>query len=177
MTVSTPSLAASSTVCSNTLWWAFAVAACGCSGLPWQLSALMTSPRRATAERFCVFPLFMIDGVLTLAMDNPLNLDATDQVRQIIKCEVDPVQCERQALRELIVAGRLPEGTPLVQRDLAERLWRYHHVDHEIEKADAILVLCSHDTIVARRGDVHHALQKLAPHHRVQPRCRLIKDQ
>ena len=27
-----------------------------------------------------------------------------------------------KALRELIVAGRLPEGTPLVQRDLAERL-------------------------------------------------------
>src|SRR5262245_4129467 len=27
-----------------------------------------------------------------------------------------------QALRELIVTGRLPEGTPLVQRDLAERL-------------------------------------------------------
>ena len=27
-----------------------------------------------------------------------------------------------RALRELIVAGRLPEGTPLVQRDLAERL-------------------------------------------------------
>src|SRR5262245_90856 len=57
---------------------------------------------RALAERFCAFPLFMIDGVLTLAMDNPLNLDATDQVRQIVKCEVDPVQCERQALRELI---------------------------------------------------------------------------
>src|SRR5262245_43117151 len=27
-----------------------------------------------------------------------------------------------QALRELIVTGRLPEGTPLVQRDLADRL-------------------------------------------------------
>jgi DNA-binding GntR family transcriptional regulator len=27
-----------------------------------------------------------------------------------------------QALRDLIVSGRLPEGTPLVQRDLAERL-------------------------------------------------------
>src|SRR5437879_6235700 len=27
-----------------------------------------------------------------------------------------------QALRELIVSGQLPEGTPLVQRDLAERL-------------------------------------------------------
>src|SRR3954463_10574514 len=41
---------------------------------------------RAIAERFCVFPLFMVNGVLTLAMDNPLNLDATDQVRQIAKC-------------------------------------------------------------------------------------------
>ena len=27
-----------------------------------------------------------------------------------------------QALRELIVSGQLPEGTPLVQRDLAQRL-------------------------------------------------------
>src|SRR5256885_9549867 len=27
-----------------------------------------------------------------------------------------------QALRELIVTGALPEGTPLVQRDLAQRL-------------------------------------------------------
>ena len=37
-------------------------------------------------------------------------------------------------------------------RALAEKLWRYHHVDHDLEKADAILVLCSHDTSVAARG-------------------------
>lgn len=37
-------------------------------------------------------------------------------------------------------------------RGLAEKLWRYHHLDHELEKADAILVLCSHDTSVAARG-------------------------
>jgi uncharacterized SAM-binding protein YcdF (DUF218 family) len=37
-------------------------------------------------------------------------------------------------------------------RDLAEKLWRYHHMNHELEKADAILVLCSYDTSVAVRG-------------------------
>src|SRR5262245_41844296 len=37
-------------------------------------------------------------------------------------------------------------------RALAETLWRYHHVNHQLSPADAILVLCSHDTIVAARG-------------------------
>lgn len=35
---------------------------------------------------------------------------------------------------------------------LAEKLWHYHHMDHVLEKADAILVLCSHDKRVAERG-------------------------
>jgi uncharacterized SAM-binding protein YcdF (DUF218 family) len=35
---------------------------------------------------------------------------------------------------------------------LAELVWRYHHVDHTLAQADAILVLCSHDTAVAERG-------------------------
>ena len=36
--------------------------------------------------------------------------------------------------------------------DLAERVWRYHRMNHRLEKADAILVLGSHDTVVAERG-------------------------
>ncbi|GAB3506708.1 YdcF family protein [Spirosoma knui] len=36
--------------------------------------------------------------------------------------------------------------------DLAEKLWDYHHTNHTLEKADVILVLCSHDTRVAERG-------------------------
>jgi uncharacterized SAM-binding protein YcdF (DUF218 family) len=36
--------------------------------------------------------------------------------------------------------------------ELAERVWRYHHMDHELAPSDAILVLCSHDTAVAERG-------------------------
>ena len=32
---------------------------------------------------------------------------------------------------------------------LAEKIWQYHQMDHQLEKADAILVLCSHDKKVA----------------------------
>ena len=35
---------------------------------------------------------------------------------------------------------------------LAETLWNYHLMRHEVGKADAILVLCSHDERVAERG-------------------------
>ena len=37
-------------------------------------------------------------------------------------------------------------------RPLVETVWDYHHVNHELAPADAILVLCSHDTVVAERG-------------------------
>lgn len=35
---------------------------------------------------------------------------------------------------------------------LAETLWNYHLMRHQVGKADAILVLCSHDERVAERG-------------------------
>ena len=37
-------------------------------------------------------------------------------------------------------------------RPQVERVWNYHHMNHELAKADLIMVLCSHDTIVAERG-------------------------
>ena len=37
-------------------------------------------------------------------------------------------------------------------RPLVEKVWNYHHLHHELAPADAILVLCSHDTVVAERG-------------------------
>lgn len=37
-------------------------------------------------------------------------------------------------------------------RELAERLWDYHHLNHALERSEVILVLCSHDTAVAERG-------------------------
>jgi uncharacterized SAM-binding protein YcdF (DUF218 family) len=37
-------------------------------------------------------------------------------------------------------------------RALAETIWQYHQLNHQLTHADAILVLCSHDTIVAERA-------------------------
>jgi uncharacterized SAM-binding protein YcdF (DUF218 family) len=37
-------------------------------------------------------------------------------------------------------------------RELAERLWEYHRVNHVLERSEVVLVLCSHDTAVAERG-------------------------
>ncbi len=71
---------------------------------------------RAVAERYCLFPLFKIDTVLTLAMDDPLNLEAMDQARQFAKCEVDSVLCDREQLRPLISrAYRLTQSQSVEQ--------------------------------------------------------------
>ena len=45
---------------------------------------------------------------------------------------------------------------------LAEKLWDYHRLKHELAPSDAILVLCSHDERVAERG-AHLFLQGFAP--------------
>jgi len=37
-------------------------------------------------------------------------------------------------------------------RPQVERIWSYHHMNHQLARADVIVVLCSHDTIVAERG-------------------------
>ena len=37
-------------------------------------------------------------------------------------------------------------------RTHVQRIWNYHQMHHELTPADAILVLCSHDTVVAERG-------------------------
>ena len=37
-------------------------------------------------------------------------------------------------------------------RPFVESVWRYHHMNHQLQKSDVIVVLCSHDTIVAERG-------------------------
>ena len=42
-------------------------------------------------------------------------------------------------------------------RVLVQKIWDYHHLDHQLSPSDAILVLCSHDTVVAARGaELYH---------------------
>jgi len=37
-------------------------------------------------------------------------------------------------------------------RPWIEKIWQYHQLNHELFRADAILALCSHDTVVAERA-------------------------
>jgi uncharacterized SAM-binding protein YcdF (DUF218 family) len=37
-------------------------------------------------------------------------------------------------------------------RDLAKKLWHFHQMNHRLERAEALLVLCSYDLRVAERG-------------------------
>jgi len=57
---------------------------------------------RNVAEKLTAFPLFVIDGVATVAMLDPLNLQAIDQLRQSLKADVDPVVADAEQLRGLI---------------------------------------------------------------------------
>ena len=44
------------------------------------------------------------------------------------------------------------EALPPILRAHVDKLWQYHQLGHALAKSDAILVLCSHDTAVAKRG-------------------------
>ena len=57
---------------------------------------------RSVAERHRCFPLFVTDQVVTVGMVDPLNLRAIDQLRQVLKTELDPVMCVPDALGSLI---------------------------------------------------------------------------
>ncbi len=58
-------------------------------------------PRR-TAQSIKAFPMFVLDGVATVAMNDPMDLQAIDQVRQQLRCDVDPVICDPVILDRLI---------------------------------------------------------------------------
>lgn len=57
---------------------------------------------KATAESLRAFPLFVLPEVATVAMVDPLDLKAVDQLRSILKVEIEAVVCEPQALLGLI---------------------------------------------------------------------------
>src|SRR5262245_61321732 len=58
---------------------------------------------------------------------------------------------QSRRMRRRASAARSGLADPRIHA-LAETLWRYHHLNHQLSPADAILVLCSHDTVVAKRG-------------------------
>ncbi len=86
-----------------------AVAKAGISEYPF-LDLTMIDPdirnsRRITkslAESLNAFPLYVFEDIATVAMGDPLDLQAMDQLRQILRCQIDPVVCDAEQLRMLI---------------------------------------------------------------------------
>lgn len=84
---------------------------------------------RAAAEQLCAFPLFTGEAQATIGMANPLDLRAVDQLRALLKVDIDPVLCEVDALRALIdrayalVTGNDPRDRvdPLIVDDAETR--------------------------------------------------------
>lgn len=57
---------------------------------------------RSVAERICAFPLFVFEESATIGMADPLNLQGIDQLRQLLKIDLDPVLCDPEQLHGLI---------------------------------------------------------------------------
>ncbi|MCA9276896.1 MAG: type II/IV secretion system protein [Phycisphaerales bacterium] len=68
---------------------------------------------KSMSERLRAFPLFIFGEIATVAMEDPLDLHAIDEIRQTLKKEIDPVVCDAQQLRMLITrAYTLDTGVP-----------------------------------------------------------------
>ncbi len=66
---------------------------------------------RTVLERLTAFPLFVIDGVATVGMLDSLNLSAIDQLRQLLRMDIEPVICDAEQLRGLIARAYGLAGT------------------------------------------------------------------
>lgn len=55
-----------------------------------------------TARKFEVMPLFKIGDTLTVAMVDPLDISAIDQITQVIKCPIEPVFATASSVKEAI---------------------------------------------------------------------------
>lgn len=58
---------------------------------------------KAMAERLIAFPIYILGDIATVAMEDPLDLQAMDLLQQTLRRQIDPVVCDSELLRNLIV--------------------------------------------------------------------------
>jgi len=111
---------------------------------------------RSVAERYRVFPLFVMDGVLTVATDDPMNLGALDHVRQIVKGEVDAVMCEREQIATLISrVYTLSSRAEDASIDLSDRQDFADEIDAESQPIVAAVNQILADAAEQKASDIH----------------------
>ncbi len=88
---------------------------------------------KSLAERLCAFPLFKTGEIATVAMKEPLDLRALDEIRQCLRMQIDPVVADSVKLASLISRS--------YTLDLGE--------SEQVEVDDRISVSIEHEPIVA----------------------------
>ncbi|MDF1808627.1 MAG: GspE/PulE family protein [Phycisphaerales bacterium] len=84
---------------------------------------------KSVSERLRAFPLFILGDIATVGMEDPLDLQAIDELRQILKKQIDPVVCDAMQLRMLITrsytldsgSSQVVEGVEDIDVDIAEQ--------------------------------------------------------
>lgn len=109
---------------------------------------------RALAEKFQVFPLFVFEQTVTVAMIDPLNLQAIDQVRQIVKREIEPVVCDAQLLKGLIA-----RAYSLGQSGMSAKSSDAAQGDKDLTTGDEPIVAATHQVLITAlelgASDIH----------------------
>jgi type IV pilus assembly protein PilB len=70
------------------------------------------------ARKQQLFPLFHLDGILTLGMSDPTDLSVVDQVRLQTNCQVEPCLITAGAIRALIDGAGRESGVDEVREEL-----------------------------------------------------------
>ncbi len=107
---------------------------------------------KSVAERLGAFPLFILGDVATIAMEDPLNLQAIDEINQLLRRQIEPIICEPAQLNSLINrAYSLARTTGLAGVD--------HDDDEELTTGEEPIVAAVNQTIAtaidAGASDVH----------------------
>lgn len=107
---------------------------------------------RALLDRLTAFPLFVVDDIATVGMLDPLNLAAIDQLRQVLKMDVDPVICDAEQLRGLIARAYGMAGTQTTTAGKVDS-------ENELTTGDEPLVLAVNQILMgaieAGASDIH----------------------
>ncbi len=107
---------------------------------------------KQVAEKLNVFPLFILGEIATVAMEDPLNLNAIDQINQLLKVQIDPVICDSDQLSGLIARAYSLARAAGIVRD-------YNHKDEDLTTGEEPIVVAVNQVIAAAidsgASDVH----------------------
>ena len=80
------------------------------------------------AQKYKVIPLFEIEGILTVAMSDPLDLFAIDKIVEDAKCEIEPVISSESAVIKKIEEYNIADDKPVLLLPGRITRWKGQHI-------------------------------------------------